>query len=458
MHIVKRLAPLALLMICGIAVGASNDRSSDDAAAKKAKVAAEAKEKLVEMGILNAKAKDVATGVKTLVKDGKVGTDGDSVELMKALLQQMDDMKEQISKLQEDVTGLLGWVEGQNENLPIMQNDIATIKKSTPTTYIQFQYSDNQTNGNADGFAMRRFRIGRKLTIDPRTKVKLSFDVATGGQRLAAELKDAILEYDIQPSDVTVGTELLFGQQPLPIGYEIERSSSDREFPERSLYNRTMFNGERDRGGQIKYGISDKAFIHAGIWNSMTIQDPQQVAANSFANVGGILAGTAGIRVYDVHYDFGLAGFFGERPAFTGGPAGNQKTTDKVNRQIIYADGSYVGVLFPQLTLRGEVMLGKDRVPTNASDGTPRFLHETNVLGWHGNAIWNVNYRNQVALKFEYFDPDRNSRNDGTKGFGIAWIHYLNPGVKLTAAYEIFDEEGTESRNNVTTIRMQFKL
>jgi hypothetical protein len=44
---------------------------------------------------------------------------------------------------------------------------------------------------------------------------------------------------------------LTIGQMNVPFGYEIERSSSVRELPERSRAENVLFAGERDRGVKL---------------------------------------------------------------------------------------------------------------------------------------------------------------------------------------------------------------
>jgi hypothetical protein len=80
------------------------------------------------------------------------------------------------------------------------------------------------------------------------------------------------------------------------------------------------------------------------------------------------------------------------------------------------------------------------------------------MLGWQAQAVYSVDYRNQIAFRYEFFDPDRHTRNDGIRGYGLSYIYYINPGVRLVGEYTINREDGTEIRNNATTIWLQYKL
>lgn len=51
-------------------------------------------------------------------------------------------------------------------------------------------------------------------------------------------------------------------------------------------------------------------------------------------------------------------------------------------------------------------------------------------------------------MRYDVFDPDTGRGGDSTRTWGSAYSYFINPAVRLTAAYEIPDEEGTEARNN----------
>ncbi|MCX7992551.1 MAG: porin [Fimbriimonadales bacterium] len=382
------------------------------------------------------------------------------------LQRRIEELQKQLEELQREMQEVRLYIEEQSqETIPVIQTNLTEALRFRPGNYMQFQWFDSQENRPGEGFQMRRFRISQTNTIDPRTQMRLSFDVSTGSQRISAELRDAQLIWDIEPTVERVGVQLLAGQQPLPLGYELERSSAEREMPERALYNRTMFAGERGRGVFMRYGLSNNSFAHFGFWNSLSFQDPQQTAANTFANVGSTLAWHAGWRYYTLQYEFGVAGFFGQRPGFTfNDPTNNNQPTQvrKADREFIYVDASVLDFLAEGLTLRGELMLGKDRVPTTRTVSgvtVPRFTRPTNILGYQLQATYRLNYRNFFTVRYDVFDPntDRRSRRDSTTTWGFAYSYFINPNARLTFAYEVPDEEGTEVRNNAWTIRLQYR-
>lgn len=367
------------------------------------------------------------------------------------VVQKLEQIERQLDEMQKAIEDIQGWIEGQTESLQVMANDITDIKRFRAGNYVQFQYRDtNEPGGAPDAFAMRRVRLSQANTVDPRTRMRLSFDVATGTDTLQAQLRDAQLIWDIVPSDTRVGVELLFGQQALPLGYELERSSAEREFPERTYANRTMFNGERSRGVYLRAGLSDNSLVHIGVWDALTFNDPEQ--RGRAPGVANRLAMSGGIRYYGTNYDFGVAGFLGKRPAFT---AGNQ-TSPEVDRQFIFVDGTYIGLLLPNLFVRAEAFFGKDRVPSTSAAPTRT---GKDMLSWHAVLGYNLSARNTLALRYESFDPDRKSGGNAVYGYGVAYIYYINPGARLTAAYEVvFDPSRTTKRAHATTLRMQFRM
>jgi len=406
---------------------------------------------------LQAKAANITKSIGELASSGKLPTNDETVALLKILVTELQDVNEQLKKIDERLKDVESWIEDQSmENIPIMQNDIAMLKRPGIGNYMQVQYSDTQEGSGTtnDGFQLRRMRFGQTNRIDDRTSMRMSFDVSTGSQRIAAEMRDAQLIYEPVPSITQVGVRIVAGQQPLPLGYELERSSGEREFPERTLYNNTVFAGERDRGVRMDYGLGPNSHATFGIWNGLTVGDRQLVSANTFRNLNSEFGYSAGIRSYGVNYEVGLSGFYAKRPAGSNGSPPNN-AYPAVNRQFIYLDGMY---LLEQFAFRAELMFGRDRIPTLGSDGRPIYLAATNILGYQGQVTYNIDSRNQIHFRYQYFDPNRGAGGDSTKGFGFGYTYWINPGAKITTTYEIFDEEGPEIKNNTWTIRYQFRL
>lgn len=415
--------------------------------------------KLAAMRALEERATSVAAAMGDLAKGGKIPTTDEAIELLKAMVQEMAQIRDELKRISEEVEGIKGWIEGQAEALPIMAQDISDLKRVKPGNYMQFQYRDsNDPNSRQDAFAARRMRISQTNVIDPQTQMKFSFDVSTGTNTTQAQMRDMILIYDAVLRDDNVGLQFHAGQQPFPLGYELERSSSEREFPERARYNTTMFAGERGRGVYAKYGIGKNLYVHAGIWDALAFNDPEQASASP--GPSGRLAGTGGLRYFTPHLDLGVSGLIGSRPLFVLRNAQNQITnwSPDVKRQFLYFDGTYVGLIDPRLFVRGEMMLGKDRVPNGTSPNPNRVA--VDMRGWQTQIGFNINYRNQISLRYEQWDPDTASgvRGDVFSGYGAVYSYWINPGVQLSLAWERFDDPTRTPRKfNVTTFRIQYR-
>ncbi len=375
----------------------------------------------------------------------------DKVDLT-SLIDQLKQINEKLDKLQHEVDENKGWIEGQKKKLPVMSNDIADLRKLKFNNYAQFQYkSTDEAGKTANNFAMRRTEFGVTSTIDPKTSMKLSFDVATGSDNTSAQLKEATLSYNIVPSTKKVGTILTVGQQNMPLGYEIARSSSVRELPERSLYNQKMFGGEYGRGVMLTQGLSHNLSAELGVWDALTVGDAEQSGHTPASQLGT----TAGLNWSDKSFKVGINSFWATRPSFTGA---NAVTSPAVDRELYMLDASYVGLAVPQLTLRSELMWGKDRLPS-ASGKTSSYA--TNMVGYHLMANYNLNKRNVMSLKWEQFDPNTDTVGNAITGLGVSYIYYMNPGARLMAAYEAFLNEKNnpgERRYDTTTLRLQYKL
>ncbi|MCX7924194.1 MAG: porin [Fimbriimonadales bacterium] len=415
------------------------------------------------LGVLARAEESLASGATPASPRAARARAAQDTQRVQELQRRIEELEKQLNELKREMEEVRLYIEEQSqETIPAIQTNLAEALRVRPANYVQFQWFDSQENRPGEGFQMRRLRISQTNTLDPRTQMRLSFDVATGSQRVLAELRDAQLIWDIEPTVERVGVQLLAGQQRLPLGYELERSSTEREMPERALYNRTMFAGERGRGVFLRYGLNNHSFTHFGLWNSLSFQDPQQLSANTFGNVGSTLAWHAGWRYYTLQYEVGVAGFFGKRPGFAfTDPTTNQTVqVPSANREFIYVDASVLNFLTEGLTLRGELMLGKDRVPTTrlvSGVSIPRFTRATNILGYQAQVTYRLNYRNFFTVRYDVFDPDTGRNGDSTHTWGFAYSYFINPHARLTAAYEIPDEEGDEVRNNAWTIRLQYR-
>ena len=264
----------------------------------------------------------------------------------------------------------------------------------------------------------------------------------------------------------------------MPLGYDIERSSSEREFPERSQYNQILFPAERNRGIMGKIGLSKEFSAHLAVTNAMSVNDLEQRSVQG--SPGDRLGTTVGIRYSVPKGNFGLATFVGERPSQQVGyvgATGDKVFSKKTARRLFYADGEIVNLFVPGLSLRAEGVMGHDRpgiqtVTTDKGasdagivDAGSRRLSGREVAGYQTQLAYSLNTRNRLAVRYEQWDPDLDRSGDLFRGYGLAYIYSINSGAKITLSHEIFEDDSRTSilgrqqfRYGVTTLRVQYKF
>lgn len=368
------------------------------------------KAKLDEIKALKDRAATVTKKIGELAATGNLPDSKEGIDTLKELVDELRATNTALTKVQQDGEAMRKFMEDQKKTNDAVKKDVGDLKKIKPSFYTQFQWQDQQTGGSSlrnDGFTVRRSRFGLTYSPIESTSAKLSVDMSTGGERVAAELKDLIITHKFSPATLAAA-----GQQPIPLGYEIERSSSSREMPERSLYNRRLFSGERDRGVQVRHNVGSGWLAHAGIWSGLTVGDPQQ---SGYRDQDMKLGFTVGARTEMPNYAYGISAFFGSRPGI-GKEGGGAAETD---RFLVYLDGMYA--ITEKLTARAEVMGGKDRDPLGGE--TPTFAGETNVLGYHVQLSYHATPTSQFTVKYENYDPDTGddfSTNRAISQIGLA--------------------------------------
>ncbi|MEI6915843.1 MAG: porin, partial [Armatimonadota bacterium] len=168
-------------------------------------------------------------------------------------------VKEQVGLLRQDFDTLKGdfdpvksTVMDPEGGLQTVINDVAKMKKITVSGYIQARYfsAARQANtaiapysgglyANRNDFQVRRARL--KVTATPSKYITAvgQIDFPTNSAE-AVSLKDAYVTYNIGGVP-DIYPQVSIGQMNWPFGFEVPRSSSDRETPERSEFLRTLF-------------------------------------------------------------------------------------------------------------------------------------------------------------------------------------------------------------------------
>jgi hypothetical protein len=366
-------------------------------------------------------------------------------------------------------------LEALEEQLGEVKSDTSILKKLKFSGYVQgrYTYADNSrqgmdATGNAlvrDGFSVRRGRLKASYTTSWSSYV-LQIDAVPSG----VSLRDAEVHL-IEPWTPYKLT-LVVGQTKWPFGYEVIQSSGDREFPERTRVVRAFAPGERDRGAKIlaKFGVLRLAlgiFDGNGTENTWAAAGSRGVGVDNDQNKDGV-----GRLGFDLKWiSGGISGWYGRtfKPGdYSVTPAVVGKTHP---RERVGADLQLYGDLLPigATALKLEFIAGRTWMRDRVEQfGVP-------ALGWYAVLVQNLGLSNALALRYDHFDgaagtPNRVDSRDATKPAssnavgtaGVAFIHYWDDVLKITAACEV-PLTGTvatavDPRDNVFTLQLQAKF
>lgn len=365
-----------------------------------------------------------------------------------------------------------------DERIAGLETALDKLKKFKFSGYVQArwetaEHSDDSVAVTASGlrpanlerFYVRRARL--KLTYDaaPTSQAVVYFDA---GADRAVQLLEAYVTLR-DPWTPEHSHQLTFGQMNVPFGYELERSSSLRELPERSLAENRLFPGERDRGVKLVSRWTSRFETTLGAFNGGGIRDPDFPTLDPTAKKDWLARGRVMLGVFDA----ALSWYQGKAVVPLSGPdAEVDRTRFGADAQADYA--------FPPLgggSLRGELYLGRNpnpdsvRVLLTATTGAPRLLvpgadpeHlSTDVLGWYVMWVQSLGDRWQAAARYDTFDPNQDVDHDQFERVNLAVNWFWDAFTRVTASYEVPMTEGPapsfdDPEDNLWTVQFQHKF
>ena len=185
---------------------------------------------------------------------------------------------DQAGKLEE----IHGQLEGMTEQLQTLQADTDKLRKFKFSGYVQARWetAENKndsvrvtgtppvvTPANTERFFIRRGRLKMTYDSSPLSQAVVYFD---GGADRTIRLLEAYVTL-LDPWTPLHSHGLTVGQMNVPFGYELERSSSARELPERSRAESVLFPGERDRGVKLVSQWTSQLETVVGVLNGAGI-------------------------------------------------------------------------------------------------------------------------------------------------------------------------------------------
>jgi hypothetical protein len=383
-----------------------------------------------------------------------------------------------------EVEQLQGKVNALTEQTQTMSADLDKLKKIKLSGYVQARCEINEASvdnasyggtpaaaktSNNNRFYIRRGRLKVTYESSPLAQGVVYVD---GGQDRTVRLLEAyVLLRD--PWTRSHSHALTMGQMNIPFGYEIERSSSVRELPERSRAENILFSGERDRGITLTSQWTPQLQTVFGVLNGGGINNSYYPNTDPSYNKDFV----GRIRYVQGTMDGAVSYYNGRNtiPLTTASyPAGNYehaKTRLGADAQFYYALPVIGGG-----TLRGEFytghdvnadslkVLAKDQALVAGAD--PSHL-ATDFIGWYAMFVQNLGEKLQFAARYDSYDPNTDENHDQYDRVGVGLNYFYEGSTRITVAYDIprtdVKQKAPSSgykdpKDNLWTIQAQIKF
>ncbi len=405
------------------------------------------------------------------------------------------NLKAQEPTVSEKLTEVNDKVNGLLERVATDEADLQKLAKIKVSGYIQAQYQNFETPTllakSQNYFSLRRVRV--KFTYEAADGIKfvLQPDFAPGN----FVLKDA---YAVVNDRWTKSWSLWAGKFNRP-NYEVEYSSSQREILERSLVVRTLYPGERAIGAKLEYNPqSTPIHMQVAILNGadgITVNNAAGTNLNAADNIDYDNSKDVMARVtYNLPLgsfgglDFGAHGYFGSLKSMTTLTYKSDYTSstpsyvgEKIGKNWLGGEFQLFADVLGGLSVKGEYISGKNAsigyAPAGAVLGSANFVN--NFAGSYLYVIKNLGKRNQLAFRYDYYDPNTDikgadvtikqydatsawvkkasSKSDlATTTYGIAFHHYLDDNVRITFNYDIVQNEKVGRTSGISNIRENY--
>ena len=407
-----------------------------------------------------------------------------------------------IESLKESVEDHSMKLTGFEERFSAVESVVNELAKIKVSGYIQAQYemydswASNgtqhgvQVTGSAyedNSFYIRRARV--KFTYKPVDGV--NFVLQPNFEVHQVTMKDAY----VQLNDRWLNTfSLWVGQFNRPT-YDIEYSSSSREFAERSLMTRTLYPTERDQGAKLEADFATKynfpLKLQFAVLNGNFGEGALANQAKDVDNGKDFMA--RGVYSYKLTskglgIDFGAHTYLGNTtiiaqtsPATVFTDVNNNPFTPvvghKMKKELFGAEAQIYYDFLGGLSLKGEYIRGTYSGTTNTAQVNTLFNANKirNVEGYYISFVKNVGKVNEASLRYDVFDPNTKLSGNGVKtkddlkynNWTFAWQYFFNDNIKVMACYVMPINEKSlnatadfikDKHDNIFTLRLQARF
>lgn len=328
----------------------------------------------------------------------------------------------------------------------LYENEKEFEVQSRPEIFIQTRFSRGRVSGAAPEDATQNFELTRLETrwaghLSDRVGVGLELQFHPALEGAAEELvNDAFLELYVTP-----GLTVRAGQFVKPWGFDVPRSSADREFPERGMFAGYFFPGQRDRGLMLMWDAGADAPV---------LKDTHIYAA--FLNGNRFFADRDGhldalFRVRRVFPSLGFA-------AGVSLQVGNQllppdDVSGNDGATIVGADAQYVT---GRLGLRVEAVHGTRPSTLLALEPefAPAFAPGRKTTGLAAGAIYRLNDVNQAYGRFDMLSGDPVT-GENARAVDIGVLHTIDEHARIGVNWQwknrpTFNDDDINTRFQVT--------
>lgn len=243
----------------------------------------------------------------------------------------LDNIDETLAEIQSAMKTMDAILNDEEGALKTVVSDVSKLKKITLSGYVQSRYQtlnfdkEDESNDSYDTFLVRRARIKVTGKMGQHSGAVLQLDLGKN----AVSVKDAYMTYVFGDSP-DIAPTFQIGQQNWWFGYEAPYSSSRRETPERALFVRRFFPGERDQGAALIGPTNARLAWTLGVYNGTGVEKGQSSDLNNRKDVLARLQYRGGDWNLGVsgYYGTGVWKKFGEPATYLGGLDRNRYGAD----------------------------------------------------------------------------------------------------------------------------------